>query len=104
MNSRRIVRAVSKGVEAVSASAAGRLVARIRRPFRRRASIGGNPLEPAFLGFTMILLVASIVAPWWGTSKSTFDFRYSLTMVEALQFYPWLTPHWYSTLAQRIFV
>jgi len=88
----------------VAASAAGRLVARIRRPFRRRASIGWNPLEPACLGFTMILLVASIVAPWWGTSKSTFDFRYSITRVETVQFSPWLTTHWYSSVAPSFFV
>src|SRR2546430_1094112 len=80
MNSRRIVRAVSKGGEAVAASAAGRLVARIRRPFRRRASIGWNSLGPARPGFAGLPTAGeAVVAGLVGAAILTSSFLFPST-------------------------
>lgn len=96
----RIVRSVAERPRSILRSFPGRLVTWLRTAIqRRRSSLGWDPREPAFLGLAMILLFASIVAPWWGSSKVTFDARYTITRAETIQFTPWLTTHWYSSVS-----
>jgi hypothetical protein len=81
-------------------SIVGRLFTRLHNRFRRGQPYRGwNPIEPTFMGVAIVLLFATLLLPWWGVSTETFDARRSITRELTIQFSPWLTTQWYSSVA-----